>query len=539
MKKIFIILLLVFSSGFAQNTEVVVDLSSPYATIKTHLYFLQPNSYHPDKAAKTIYGYKDEQAQQKAIRLKKILDGKGLRIDMTQLSKNEDYVDSTSVDKKHIFVLFPKKFPEIYLEKIGNNWYYSAETIDQINQIYESVYPWGTSFINDYIPEPLHKSFLNFEIWQYLGFLILILIGVLIYHLFKRLVYFILTKVERVLVKNTSEAVNQAINRLSRPLTLIFAFWIVEKLLPILQMPLNINRFLLLGIEIAKIVFWIYVFLKLVAVVMQVYADIASKTESKLDDQIIPILKNLLRGLVMMVGVYNLLKILGVDTTTLIAGISIGGLALALASQDTVKNLIGTFMIFLDHPFQIGDWIEAGVVAGTVEEVGFRSTRVRAADTSLFQIPNSALAEMIVNNKGLLLFRRYNTQLGLRYDTPPELIEAFVDGVREIIKVHPDTRSDAYNVEFVGFGDSALLILLNTYFTDLGWNEEQSSRHRLHIAILKFAKEIGVEFAFPSTSVIIEQFPEKKGLDLNYKIDSNKIEHAIKNAVNKFKKPQK
>ncbi|PJC58686.1 MAG: mechanosensitive ion channel protein MscS, partial [Flavobacteriales bacterium CG_4_9_14_0_2_um_filter_35_242] len=485
------------------------------------------------------YGYKDEQAQQKAIRLKKILDGKGLRIDMTQLSKNEDYVDSTSVDKKHIFVLFPKKFPEIYLEKIGNNWYYSAETIDQINQIYESVYPWGTSFINDYIPEPLHKSFLNFEIWQYLGFLILILIGVLIYHLFKRLVYFILTKVERVLVKNTSEAVNQAINRLSRPLTLIFAFWIVEKLLPILQMPLNINRFLLLGLEIAKIVFWIYVFLKLVAVVMQVYADIASKTESKLDDQIIPILKNLLRGLVMMVGVYNLLKILGVDTTTLIAGISIGGLALALASQDTVKNLIGTFMIFLDHPFQIGDWIEAGVVAGTVEEVGFRSTRVRAADTSLFQIPNSALAEMIVNNKGLLLFRRYNTQLGLRYDTPPELIEAFVDGVREIIKVHPDTRSDAYNVEFVGFGDSALLILLNTYFTDLGWNEEQSSRHRLHIAILKFAKEIGVEFAFPSTSVIIEQFPEKKGLDLNYKIDSNKIEHAIKNAVNKFKIPQK
>lgn len=538
MKKILVIFLLVFSFGFAQEPKVEVDLSSPYATIKTHLYFLQPDSYHPDKASKTIYGFRGEQAKQKAIRLKKILDGKGLRIDMTKLSRNEGYIDSTSVDKKHIFVLFPNKFPEIYLEKIGDNWYYSPETVDQIKQLYDSVYPWGTSFINDIIPKSFHNTFLDYEIWQYLGFLILILIGIAIYHLFKQLVYFILTKVERILVKNTSEAVNQAINRLSRPLTLIVAFWIVEKLLPILQLPLNINRFLFLGLDIAKTIFWIYVFLKLVGVIMQIYADIASKTESKLDDQIIPILKNLLRGLVILVGVYNLLRIFGVDTTTLIAGISIGGLALALASQDTVKNLIGTFMIFLDHPFQIGDWIVAGTLEGTVEEVGFRSTRVRAADTSIFQIPNSVLAEMTVNNLGLRLFRRYNTQLGLRYDTPPELIEAFVNGVREIIKAHPDTRSDAYNVEFVGFGDSALLILLNTYFTDLGWNEEQSSRHRLHIAILKLAKEIGVEFAFPSTSVIIEQFPEKKGLDLNYKIDADKINIAIKNVVTDLNKPK-
>lgn len=538
MKKILVIFLLVFSFGFAQEPKVEVDLSSPYATIKTHLYFLQPNSYHPYKAAKTIYGFGGEQARQKAIKLKKILDGKGLRIDITKLPKNEDFIDSTSVDKRHIYVLFPNKLPEIYLEKINNNWYYSAETIEQINQIYDSVYPWGTSFINDVIPKSFHNTFLNFEIWQYLGLLILILIGIISYHLFKRLVYFILRKVESVLVKNTSEAVNQAINRLSRPLTLIVSFLIVEKLLPILQMPLNVNRFLFLGLDIARTIFWIYVFLKLVAVVMQVYADIAAKTESKLDDQIIPILKNLLRGLVIMVGIYDLLRIFGVDTTTLIAGISIGGLALALASQDTVKNLIGTFMIFLDHPFQIGDWIEAGVVAGTVEEVGFRSTRVRAADTSLFQIPNSTLAEMIVNNKGLRLFRRYNTQLGLRYDTPPELIEAFVNGVREIIKEHPDTRSDAYNVEFVGFGDSSLQILLNTYFTDLGWNEEQSSRHRLHIAIVKYAKAIGVEFAFPSTTVIIEQFPEKKGLNLNYNVDEEKNTLALKAVIEELKTPK-
>ena len=94
-------------------------------------------------------------------------------------------------------------------------------------------------------------------------------------------------------------------------------------------------------------------------------------------------------------------------------------------------------MIFLDKPFQIGDWIVGGGVEGTVEEVGFRSSRIRAADTSIFTIPNSKLSEIVINNKGLRKYRRYKTVLGIRYDTPPELIEAFVKGVRQIIEVHP------------------------------------------------------------------------------------------------------
>jgi len=204
-----------------------------------------------------------------------------------------------------------------------------------------------------------------------------------------------------------------------------------------------------------------------------------------------------------------------------------------LASQDTVKNLIGTIMIFLDKPFHIGDWIEAGEVVGTVETVGFRSTTVRAADTSVYQIPNSTLSEMVVNNKGLRAFRRYTTQLGVRYDTPPELLEGFIGGVRKIIELHPATRDDAFNVEFSGFGDSALLILVNIYFTALDWNEEQASKHSIHMAILRLAAELGVEFAFPSTTVMIEQFPEKKGMDVQYNIDEKRIQHIIANTNKK------
>jgi MscS family membrane protein len=229
------------------------------------------------------------------------------------------------------------------------------------------------------------------------------------------------------------------------------------------------------------------------------------------------------------------LALLGVDTTTMLAGATIGGLAFALASQDTVKNLIGTIMIFLDKPFHIEDWIEAGEVVGTVEKVGFRSTSVRAADTSVYQIPNSKLSEIVINNKGLRLFRRYHTNLGLRYDTPPELIEAFVKGVRELIIAHPETRSDSYNVEFTGFGDSALLITINVYFKSLAWGIEQSSKHRLHIAIVKLAKDLGVDFAFPSTTVMIENFPEKKALGPTYDISTERTDAVIAKTVSDFK----
>jgi MscS family membrane protein len=243
-----------------------------------------------------------------------------------------------------------------------------------------------------------------------------------------------------------------------------------------------------LVIDIAAVVFWTYVFLNLVPILMKFYSSFTAKTENKLDDQLAPILHNFFTGFVIVIAILSLISLFGVDTTTILAGATIGGLAVALASQDTVKNLIGTIMIFLDKPFHIEDWIEAGEVVGTVEKVGFRSTIVRAADTSVYQIPNSKLSEIVINNKGLRLFRRYNTNLGLRYDTPPQLIEAFVKGVREIVIAHPETRSDSYNVAFTGFGDSALLVMVNVYFKSLAWGIEQSSKHRLHMAILRLAQ---------------------------------------------------
>ena len=526
MKKICLFFILFSAIATAQN-NVKVDLSSPNSTIYTHLYFLQPESYHPEKAAKTIYGYSGKEAEEIAIKLKKILDGKGLKVDFTKVPANKLYSDTTGYNISNRYVLFPYQMPEIYVERIGNSWYYSSETTSKVNAIYKSVYPWHIEKLKKIIPDFGKKQLFKIQIWQYIGLIILTLICIFLFYVLRKIVYFILQKLQFWLVHKSNEKIKLALKKLTRPVVLLLLIWFIKTVLPSLTLDLDVNKFLFLALNIMITVFWIYVFLKLVQVAMSIFETFAQTTHNKLDDQLGPILNNFFKGIVVFLGILKLLTLFGVDPVTVFAGASIGGIALALASQDTVKNFIGTIMIFVDKPFHIGDWIEAGEVVGTVETVGFRSTTVRAADTSVYQIPNSALSEMVVNNKGLRAYRRYQTNLGVRYDTPPQLIEAFVKGVRKIIELHPVTRKDAYNVEFSGFGDSALLIMLNVYFTELDWNVEQASKHSLHMAILKLAAALGVEFAFPSTTVMIEQFPEKKSLATSYTIDDEKIKQII------------
>ncbi|MBE0423039.1 MAG: mechanosensitive ion channel family protein [Lutibacter sp.] len=530
MKKLFLFFLLFSASLIAQN-KVKVDLSNPNATISTHLYFLQSSSYDSEKAATTIYGYGSLEAQEIAIKLKTIMDAKGLKVDFSKVPANPMYSDTTMTKSGNQYLLFPNKMPEIYLEKIEDNWYYSKETSGKVLEIYDLMYPWYSEKLQEIIPEVGHRKLFNVELWQYFGLLILLIVSVGLFYILRKIVYLILNKSQNLIINISNEEIKSSLKKLTRPVVLLILMAFIKNTLPSLVLHIDVNNFLLLAINIMVVIFWIYVFMKLVLVIMSIYGKYAESTVSKLDDQLVPVLRNFLMGIVIFGGLLKLLTLFGVDPVTVIAGASIGGIAIALASQDTVKNFIGTIMIFVDKPFHIGDWIEAGTVIGTVETVGFRSTTVRAADTTIFQIPNSQLSEMVVNNKGLRSFRRYTTNLGIRYDTPPELIEAFVLGIRRIIELEPSTRTDAFNVEFVGFADSSLSILLNIYFVNLDWNNEQASKHALHMKILKLAHSLGVEFAFPSSTLMIEQFPHKKAAEPIYNTDENRIKEIL-DAIN-------
>src|SRR5690606_24921192 len=139
----------------------------------------------------------------------------------------------------------------------------------------------------------------------------------------------------------------------------------------------------------------------------------AESTDSKLDDQLVPLLRKAMKIFVVLVGALFLLQNLDVNVASLVAGLGIGGVAVALAAKDTIANFFGSLMIFIDRPFQIGDWVKIGETEGIVEVVGFRSTRVRTFYNSLVTVPNAHFTEAAIDNLGMREYRRTSTVLNL------------------------------------------------------------------------------------------------------------------------------
>ena len=233
----------------------------------------------------------------------------------------------------------------------------------------------------------------------------------------------------------------------------------------------------------------------------------AELTESRLDDQLVPLTNSALKIATLVIGMLFILGNLGINITSLIAGLGLGGLAVALAAQDTFRNLLGGVTIFADRPFQVGDWVVVGNIEGTVEYVGFRSARVRTFYNSVVTVPNARMVDTYVDNMGLRQWRRYKATLGVAYHTTPDQMQAFTEGIRALIRANPSMRKDYYIVEFLDFGATSLEILVYCFITAPDWNAELRTRHVVNLDIMRLAEELGVEFAFPTQTLHVASLP--------------------------------
>ncbi|MFQ5501485.1 MAG: mechanosensitive ion channel family protein, partial [Phycisphaerae bacterium] len=233
---------------------------------------------------------------------------------------------------------------------------------------------------------------------------------------------------------------------------------------------------------------------------------LANRSASRFDVLLVPFGRKFLKVVVTVGGlIYFASRIYPDRLTALLGGLGLGGLAFALAAQDTIKNIFGSITVMLDRPFEIGDWVKIGEVEGTVESVGFRSTRIRTFYNSQVNVPNGKLIDAIVDNLGRRRFRRISCMLGLTYDTPPEKIDAFCEGVRELIRRHPYTRKDYYHVYLNAFGPHSLDVLLYCFHEAPDWSTELREKHRLFADILRLAERLGVEFAFPTQTLHVQK----------------------------------
>lgn len=229
---------------------------------------------------------------------------------------------------------------------------------------------------------------------------------------------------------------------------------------------------------------------------------LSERTESKLDDQLVPLVRKSLRlFLVVIFTLFVAQNVFGLDITGWLAGLGIAGLAVSLAAQDSIKNLFGSVTVLFDKPFTVGDWIVTDGLEGTVEEVGFRSTRIRTFYNSLITLPNANLINASVDNYGRRQFRRWKTHIGVQYDTTPDQLTAFTEGIRELVRSHPYTRKDYFQVWCHEFGASSLNILIYIFHEVPDWSTELRERERLFIDIVRLADKLGVSFAFPTQTV--------------------------------------
>jgi MscS family membrane protein len=229
----------------------------------------------------------------------------------------------------------------------------------------------------------------------------------------------------------------------------------------------------------------------------------ADKTENKFDDLLVPLITRALKTMVIVFGLVFVADIFAVDIDKILAGLGIGGLAFALAAKDTISNIFGSLTVLIDRPFQIGDWVTIGSADGTVESVGVRSTRIRTFYNSLITIPNSELINAHIDNYGARQFRRITATIGIAYDTPPEKIDSFCEGIRELIRKHPYTRKDFYIVSLNEFAAASLGIMLYCFVNTPDWGTELREKHRLFNDIIRLANSLKVEFAFPTQTVYL------------------------------------
>ena len=228
----------------------------------------------------------------------------------------------------------------------------------------------------------------------------------------------------------------------------------------------------------------------------------ASLTESKVDDQLVPFVKESIK---VIISIFSLFFILGSicnsNIASLIAGLGIGGLAFALAAKESIENLLGSFTIFLDQPFVVGDLVQIGAVSGNVEKIGFRSTRIRTLEKSYVTVPNKNMVEAELDNLSLRTLRRVRFILSLSYSNPSEKIKDFTADLKKYILENPSTNQEG-QVHLYELNKNSIDLLVLYFIETIDYNFYLEMRETVNFKIMDIAIKHGISFANPAPVVV-------------------------------------
>ncbi len=532
MKQFLVIFLLVISNivcstvSYADNVEgqslpvttleqqIPLALSNPRETMNTFITAMEAVAKGKKEQLKKAASTLDLSEVNKLIRKEK---GNELAKTLYSVIERSKKVKLSSIPvtpkkDKYVFGHYSQGEVEI-VKQINGRWLFSSETVAALPSILEGLLdvPAKQGAINPQqkvpfhiqlraqMPEVLKGGFL-LEYWQWLAMFLVVIVG----SIADKVVAWLLAKnVQR--WKGSHKGFQRLDNGVLRPLGLMAMALIWWVGLGQLGLPDTALVILSIAVKLLVSLSGVWSAYRLVDVLYALLMNKARGTANRFDDLLVPMISKSLKVFVTVIGIIFVADNLNVDVTSLLAGLGLGGLAFALAAKDLLGNFFGSVTVLLDRPFHIGDWVVVGDVEGSVETVGFRTTRIRTFYNSVITLPNSVLTNTKIDNMGARRYRRMKTMLGLTYATPPEKIDAFCEGIRTLIQLHPYMRKDYYQVYFNQYSAASLDILVYVFWQTPDWNTELRERHRFLLDILRLAKQIDVEFAYPTQTIYLKK----------------------------------
>jgi MscS family membrane protein len=234
-----------------------------------------------------------------------------------------------------------------------------------------------------------------------------------------------------------------------------------------------------------------------------ILVSVNQKMNNKIDLILLPFISRTVRVILIAISISIIGQEFDYDVNGLVAGLGLGGLAFALAAKEAVGNLIGGIVIVTEKPFSIGEWILTPSVEGTVEDINFRSTKIRTFSQALVTVPNSTLANEPITNWSRMGKRRITFHLGLNYQTSKEQIQRVVHRIEQMLRTHEEIHPDTIMVAFDQYNDSSLDILMYFFTNTTVWAEHVKIKHEINIEIMGILEEERVEVAFPSRTIYV------------------------------------
>lgn len=482
------------------STEIKFSLATPANTIKSHLIFLSDSLFNPYLASKTINFAPEDSAsaEELSLMLKQIyLGAKKQVFDYEELSNDSNYLDSNGVAIYHPNPIFP----ELYLEKVGDEWLYSRSTSKLIRSVHEDMYEGGAEEVFKFSDRFKRWAGVNnntfigkvLKIWQLYMLLYFITLILALYLINK----YIVKRIAHRLLKNSPYRIN--FYQLYATISFSILFHIIRNYVPAIELSVQYNYIFIKTIGLL-IIFTNTLLAIYVVNGLKIFFTIGHSHDNRFG--IVLFTSLIVKTIIFTVSLLFVINLLDFNLINFLAGLSIGGFALAFGAQDTIKNFLGSLMIFADKSFRVGDWINNKEVSGTVEEIGLRSTKIRTFHNSLVTVPNSLLSDNNIDNLGQRIYRRYKTTLVLKYDTPSDNIVEFTNRISDCISQHPETRKDFFMVYMSDFNMYGIEVLVYTFFEVSDWNKEMKAKHELIKSILDIKDELKIEFAIPLVASI-------------------------------------